>query len=52
MSIVKKVKEAVKIVLKKRRGVPDMPEDPKDLARALFWENDRKRLEKAQGKKS
>ena len=54
MAIGKKTKKALTTVVKrkKRRGSPDMPADPKELARAIFWENDQKRLEKRQGKQS
>ena len=53
-AIGKKIKKALTTVVKrkKRRVIPDMPADPKELARAMFWENDLKRMEKEQGKQS
>ena len=42
MALRKKLKKAVKTVLKKRKVYPDMPADPKDLARAMFFPHDEK----------
>ena len=42
MAIAKAIKKAAKAVLKKRKVYPDMPTDPKDLARAMFFPNDEK----------
>lgn len=44
MTVRKKITNVLKTVLKKRPKTtyPDMPEDPKDLARAMFWPNDEK----------
>ena len=42
MAIGKAIKKAAKAVLKKRKTYPDMPEDPKALARAMFFPNDAK----------
>ena len=54
MSIGKKIKKRIATALKrkKRQDVPDMPADPKELARAIFWENDHKRFEQEQQKES
>ena len=48
MAIGKKIKKKLTtaLKLKKRRVYPDMPKDPKDLARAMFWPNDEKLKEK------
>lgn len=44
MAIAKAIKKAADAVLKKkkRKVYPDMPTDPKDLARAMFFPNDEK----------
>lgn len=44
MSVEKKIKKTLTTAIKwkERRVISDMLEDPKDLARAMFWENDRK----------
>lgn len=41
-----KIMEKLKRKLKKRKTYPDMPEDPKALAKAMFWPNDHKLKEK------
>ena len=46
MSIRKKITQKIRTVLKKRQVSPDMPEDPKDLARAMFALADRKLQER------
>ena len=50
----KKIKKriAMALGLRKRRVYPDMPSDPKELARAIFWENDHKRFAKERRKES
>ena len=54
MALIKKIRKKIATAMqrKKRQDVPDMPTDPKELARAMFWENDHKRFEQEQQKES
>ena len=54
MALVKKIRKKIATAMqrKKRQNIPDMPEDPRELARAIFWENDHKFFEKRRGKQS
>ena len=47
-----KIVEKLKRTLKKRKTYPPMPEDPKELARALFFPNDHKLKEKRQAEEA
>lgn len=49
MSIVKKIKRTFR--KRAKADTPDMPTDPKDLTRAMFFPNDHKLKAKRQGAK-
>ena len=51
-TIGKKIKKRLATLKLKKRDIPDMPTDPKELARAIFWENDHKRFEQERRKES
>ena len=47
-TIKKKLTTALKLKKRPRKTYPDMPEDPKELARAMFFPNDSKLKAKRQ----